>query len=459
MNTARDHRYKGFLPGWPIEPGLWVALFLACWILAGASAPVLAWETGAGKIQEVLRHPIPEYRRVFFTKIGETDSQQDWRTRPPAEIVAAGHLQASMTVDVAAYLAERIPEPIRRIACQSGVRVILAGGLWEQTAQAMKAWGWRPLFGLVRTRDVNSKAYLFGRNRDGQWALIVTNIFGRDRLRHLFLEYAFLRAGLADLEWREPSDFDGLDRRLASESLKGVTAGPSDVVVLGYQSSFNIVAWYWREFARTGRPWDPTTFLDWKASHPRPRSFPKPVVAGNAFFPWWEYRLPGQGGKPTRFLSFRNLYGDAAGTLLAELFRRGFRRFIAFGNAGGLGSRTLSGHIYAPVWVSSGSGQIDLPNQAAGFYPPRSVIGVSSVLEESFSWLEAHRGRFDLVEVEHASLAQALRGTTGVFFFSGLLVSDRPGEHDLTRFDESSPNILAAKDRFLFEAIREALRP
>ncbi|MBF0409675.1 MAG: hypothetical protein HQM10_20210 [Candidatus Riflebacteria bacterium] len=440
-----------------------------------------------------LSNPDQSTSIAAFLKIGikgyeffllDTDDVQKrnciWKKKEWLEENIPELLNSKMTLDVESYLKKRIPSSLFRILQNNSIRLIVAGGLLKDTIRQMPFWGLRPIFGFIQKRDINSKAYLFGRNKKGEWTLVITNIFGRDRITHVFLEYAFLfqylERSFDGLEWQEPENYNEITGELCAGALSSIDVRPDDIVVFGYQSSFNVFAWYLQKFSEAyflnkKIKWSLEEFRQFKKSLPRPNLFPRPVVRGNDAFPYWEYEicLPCKhkvrktsdvicsSKKNIRFLSWRNVYGDAAGSLIAELLKKGIRRFIVFGNAGTLNFQYPIGKIIAPTSVNSNNASYVIPNQATKFYSPGKVVGVRSILEESRAWLNNAQHSNDLVEVEHASIANSLIGWENIFFFSGLVVSDHPGRLDITKFQESTPEILEAKDTFFFEAIKSAI--
>jgi hypothetical protein len=179
-----------------------------------------------------------------------------------------------------------------------------------------------------------------------------------------------------------------------------------------------------------------------------------PPTLGGAHYPYRIYDLPDH----QRVVSFRNAYGASTGVLLRELLRKGFRRFVAFGNAGGLSPKAPANEILAPVAERAGRRTVARPNAAAAVYPAARGVKVRSVLDKTAAWLaRARRQGQDVVDVETFDAFKALRRTPDASLYAGLLVSDRPGAKDISQKDEDDPAMIQRKKEFFFGALKQVL--
>ncbi|NLI78368.1 MAG: nicotinate-nicotinamide nucleotide adenylyltransferase [Candidatus Riflebacteria bacterium] len=369
-----------------------------------------------------------------------------------------------LTLDIDAYLADKIPEEIQDLILTRGLRVIVLGGLLDDALGYLGRHGFTNGTVFVPAAPERIDLCYALATRDRIPHLVVTNVFGEDRLTHTALQYAQLLARnllpASHLQVLAVAGYDRLDDRLCTDALRRLRADARTLVMFGYRGALNNVVSDLLKFleAKGFAAYAGVTQAQLDAfrrdigdSHLLQGS-----PAGSANFPYWEYAIPDSEGRLFRLVAFRNLYGDQTATVLRELIGKGFRQFVMFGNAGGLGRADI-GEVLAPV-VVMGEGQArPLRNAAAADYRGATSVAVPSVLVETQDWLARQIGA-TVVEVENAQAAGVLRENPGVVFYSGVLVSDRPGGVDITRRSEDSEEFLAAKRAFFFRLLRRIIR-
>ena len=83
---------------------------------------------------------------------------------------------------------------------------------------------------------------------------------------------------------------------------------------------------------------------------------------------------------------------------------------------------------------------------------------VRSILDENDDWLKNMQNQhIDLVDVENYNAAAVIQENPTVWFYSGVLVTDKPGSLDITHKDEDSPKLITNKREFFFKVIMQIL--
>ncbi len=369
-----------------------------------------------------------------------------------------------LTLDIDAYLNDKIPEEIQDLILTRGLRVIVLGGLLEDALGYLGQHGFTNGTVFIPAAPERIDLCYALATRDRIPHLIVTNVFGEDRLTHTALQYAQLLARnllpASHLQVLAVDGYDQLDDRLCTEALRRLHADSRTLVVFGYRGALNNVVSDLLKFLEVKgfAAYAAVTLAqldEFRREHGDSHLL-QGSPAGSANFPYWEYAIPDREGRLFRLIAFRNLYGDQTATVLRELIGKGFRQFVMFGNAGGLGRADI-GEVLAPVVVMREGQPRPLRNAAAADYPGAASVGVPSVLVETRDWLTRQAGA-TVVEVENAQAAEVLRENPGVVFYSGVLISDRPGGVDITRRSEDSEEFLAAKRAFFFRLLQRIIR-
>lgn len=406
--------------------------------------------------------PAEEMPHPLFLR-GKPDPVEHFVPASFAAFIAPIHLTEPLTLDVDQYLGERLPASISRLLLTGAVDLSIIAGLYPDALEVPRRLGFTELWPFFPTRERIDLVYLFG-YRNGRLHLFVTNLFGRDRLTHTLAMFGNLlaRNGLDPLSMKlfVHREFESLSRSQIDASLGQLKAAKNDVVVIGYRGAFEFMLGDLASFLeRKGlKGFLSSGVADFEHGLENQRPLRMLVPAqGNAGFPWQRHTLSLGSRQTISFLSFRNCYGDQTQDLLESLIKRGFTRFILFGNGGALSPRTAIGSIYAATMAGSGSDLLTMANRAWPDFPARSVTKISSPLLETMGWL-AQTPPFDLVDVEAFDLASTMIRHPEVKIYSGILVSDRPGEKDITRRDENHAGIISAKRQFFFCALQRLLQ-
>lgn len=383
---------------------------------------------------------------------------------PLASLFPLEVLTDPLTIDIDRYLDQKIPREIQELILSRGLRVMVVGGLLDEALAWLGSQGFEQgtIF-VPRHQSRIDDCYIITARQRVPY-LVVTNLFGQDRLVQTTLQFGQLLTRnllpASHLEVYTVADYPHLAERLCREALRRLTADQRTLIVLGYRGALNFVVSDLLKFLeqrgfeayakitleeldRFIAPFGRTHLLQGKAG-------------GNANFPYREYFLPDAAGRLTRIVAFRNLYGDQTGTVLRELVRKGFRQVVLFGNAGALAPGLEIGQVVAPVLVRSGHRVVPVRNAAASDLPAVAAATVPSILVETWNWLAAQQGA-QIVEVELGHAAEVLRECPDLQLYAGVLISDRPGVVDLAARDEDSPEFVAAKRTFFFRLLHRII--
>ncbi len=383
---------------------------------------------------------------------------------PLASLFPPAVLSDPLTIDIDRYLDHKIPREIQDLILSRGLRVIVVGGLLDEALAWLGAQGFEQgtVFVPRDQAQIDDCYVITARQRIPY--LVVTNLFGQDRLVQTVLQFAQLLTRnllpASHLEVYTVAGFSRLSEHLCREALRRLTADQRTLVVLGYRGSLNIVVSDLLKFLelRGFEGYARVTLeeLDRFIQPFGQRHVLKGQAGGNANFPYWEYFLPDATGRLTRIVAFRNLYGDQTGTVLRELARKGFRQVAMFGNAGALAPGLEIGEVVAPVLVTDAGRAVPVRNAAVADYRAVAATTVPSVLVETWPWLDARQGA-QVVEVELAHAAAVLRDWPGMKLYAAVLISDRPGQADISARDEDSPEFVAAKRAFFFRLLQRII--
>lgn len=391
----------------------------------------------------------------------KTVSSSDFSmTGLPASMVgAAGEVP---TLDIDSYLAGKIPGAVRDLITRHDARVTLIAGLDSDAVAFTRKLSNAPMYRFAPLRDRIGLVYYFG-YREGKPWIIVTNTFGMDRLTHTALEYAFLFSKndlpVDRLEIYAREGHRELAAKLCGSSLSGISHEIGKFhAFIGYQGAFNHlvsdIVLYMRENPDASLGSLRVETLDAFIAG-RKREVLSPDYLGSEHYPFRRYRIPTGRGKFVDVASFRNHYGDQTGELISELVARGAASVTIFGNAGAVGESVKIGGIYAPTESVRDREAVSFINLAAANYPPVRAVKVSSILEETWPWLEAARRLgADVVDVENLDVAKTVRIYDLPIRYA-VLVTDRPGVSDITTKNEDSPQALLAKRKFFLETLKE----
>lgn len=382
-------------------------------------------------------------------------------------------LSEPLSLDQDAYLHSKIPEPIFELLAGTQTRIKVVGGTTETPEARTELLHWlatshhfEPVAYWRPERERIGLHYILGYEHvDGQEPvpyLVVTNIFGEDRLYHVLMQYGRLLQGagrsLEHLELSLPDNYLKLEAGLCQGALADLEAQKQSTVFIGYHGALNYLLSDLQQYQESlGQSRleniDLKTLDAFMASEERVLKHPE--ASGGPYFPYWTYTLNTNLG-PHQIISFRNTYGMATTTLLNTLIHKGFHSFVLFGNGGALSERVSLNQIYAPNLFSFERETYLLDNQAVLSYPEVSVLKVRSILDETWPWVSKHQTT-DLVDVENFDAARILHAGKQNRFYSGVLVSDRPGLRDITHKDEDSMDLIRLKRDFFFQVLKSLI--
>ena len=412
----------------------------------------------------VIRPPVkvPAGYRVLRGSF-RTSSDADFDRHPFEEFFPASVLRDSLSLDVDGYLLDKFPLEIQEMILTRGLRVMILGGLLDEALGFLGKQGYQAgtIFIPQDPKRIDLCYILATRGRVP--CLVVTNVFGEDRLAHLVIKLGQLLCRnllpIGGLEIFAVRRYAELDDRLCAGALRCLESDGRTLIVFGYQGALNyMISDLLKYLAVKG------SAAYGRITLPELDEFREPLgdshrlegePAGSPEFPYWSYSIPDSKGRLFRIIAFRNLYGDQTQTVLSALIRKGFRQFVMFGNGGGLKDVRV-GQILAPVLLIQGNRSLILRNAAARDYPSGIGVTVRSVLEETLPWLESHP-ESRLVDVENVYAARALKLSSGVSLYSGVLVSDLPGRTDITKRNEDSKEFLATKRQFFFRLLKRII--
>jgi len=387
------------------------------------------------------------------------NSSYAFEEHPLQTLIDPELLENPLSLQVDPYLAAKIPKPVYDLLLHHSVKLMIVGGLYPDTLPLLNRLGFEKLTAFSPAQERIGLYYLFG-YQAGQPTLILTHLFGEDRLFHTVLEYAnlFYRhlIPLDQIKVYTQDNTASLTQRLCQTALKDLEAHSQTTVLIGYhgafQHLFSDLTLYLHHLNTATLNGLSLEELD-QFIQKQNRQLLNPPQLGSPYFPYWEYRLPsGQ-----RFISFRNTYGAASQALIQTLYQKGFRRFVVFGNAGGLSDKVKLHQIYAPTSTRFQRQTLTLNNQATSDYPAASLVKVRSVLEETQYWLQIQPPT-DLVDVENFDIFAALQNKENISLYSAVLVSDLPGKQDISTKQEDSPEMIALKRQFFFRIILKSLQ-
>jgi hypothetical protein len=389
-----------------------------------------------------------------FISISERDVSMVPVEIPISKIFNKSILHEKLSLDFDKYFKTHVPAFISMLL-NKGIKVTVMAGRTPETLTALGALGYKYAIELKRPMKRIQYEYFLCR-KNYKWELVITNVFGASRLKHLVLQYANFHSrngitldGFHVFKTRQYDELTSFELKWSLRDLKPTS--DKDIVVVGYRGAFNYVLSDLQRYLNHNSD----TMAQVKLSavdqwiDKNGRVLQKPEVQGTGSLTWTAQKLRLKSGEVRNIFAFRNLYGDQTYHALKLLKKKGFKNFILFGNCGGLQPDMKVGAIYAPAFMG-------LRNDAVGIYAPMRCATVDSVLEETSKWMGYVPDYYDLVDVESWHVNLAWQGVMPKLFY-GLLVSDLPGGKDITHKNEDSLDFINAKRDFFLQALKTIL--
>lgn len=415
-------------------------------------------------LEDLREHIEPHYQMKIVDLSKISSSEKTFQKLELKDIIRSEILTQPLTLDVDHYLKSKIPPFIYKLLSTRNVQTLFIGGLYKDSLSFIKQlnFEFKHVYVISPKKKRVGLNYILGFT-DNFPILMITNVFGQDRFYHHLLQYANLmyrsQRVLSNLQVYQDKDYKRLSKQLAEQSLDHLPSPENTTVVIGYHGAFNYMMSDLKQISQARKKLINHLTLkelnDFMLKHKR--VLRSPPQKGTVYYPYWTYELPIRKGKHT-FISFRNTYGSATRDLIMTLARKGFQHFILFGNAGGLSNRIKINHLYAPASVEFFQQKyLFVKNGSSTNYPVGSLVKVRSVLDETEAWLKQN-GHLDLVDVENFDAVLASRLFPRIKLKSVVLVSDKPGEQDITKKDEDSQRLIKLKRYFFFKEIQDALK-
>jgi hypothetical protein len=391
----------------------------------------------------------------------------------PADEQLKPYKPEKLTFDFDDYVDERCPEFMQTmLSWRPAPKIYLVAGFTDDTVSYLKKNGVKRFGYLEEKHPVKIKTmkYLIVPTAES-FDLYITNFYGVDWMKN----YAYRLVGMAikhglsadNVNILYDQNYKAKSRAVIAESLKEIQLEPKleQWVMIGYQGAF---FYFLRDLIHYFDTHDFASFLDlnfaefrkWNnlAKKQAGKYMPERSLEGDENCSYFKYRVK-FGNKDCEIYSFRNMFGDQSQMLIDVLLEKGFRKFAIFGNAGGLSSRVKIAGLYAPVSQVFEGFYANGPNKALKWYQPVRGVKVSSLFEEDNKWLEKHREKYDFVDVEQYDVFRAFADYDDATFYSAILISDIPGREnkDITDREESSREMIKAKEDFYFRVIKDLL--
>lgn len=398
------------------------------------------------------RHPMSE--PVLLKQNYEIHSSlPDYVTRetaPADEAIAIDFSVPHSMGDLSDYLKEKLTETGLKVIANPEVKVAIFPGNQQQLSHWLARQQITEGMRITRNRSYITLGIHLVKTGNGSFLAIIDEVYGKDRMLHT---QSMVAAALA-LSGRNQADFVVIEENsglfptdfetIYAEELQRVVPGTIDAAIIGFHWKIvneleQRLALYKRSSLAsaisTGK-WA----QDWRKrlnflEHPcEPAPWPRRHFA-NQNLPYSYLAFKDSSGKPLNILLTRNVYGDQLKALLNILIKeKHIKKFVLFGNAGGLKADAKIGDCFLPTAVRKFDScwqQID--NSFSSFaddkFKPGRVYSVFSPIVETNAFIDQLKNQQAVaVDVEAAYLSD-FKDLPGISFGSILVVSDIPGTH------------------------------
>ena len=364
----------------------------------------------------------------------------------PIKLSSYAREASEYTMNIPSYNDGNFPEPLLTYAGATPIIYVHAGNP-DQALSFHASDGVSTFFEVYSRSDQRHRRLFLGKGKNGVGRLILTNVFGKDRLQHVLMQIAAAYQA-QQVTYVEHTSSEPYIALTSSGKQLNVTA--EDLAFLGFRYKIQ------DNFA----PIFGGKFSDYAVLR-------TDAWTGNIAHttPIGVMHLQGH-----NIFATRNEFGDESRQIIEHLYQRGVRKFIYLGTAGAVNESVRLGAIMLPSIISYDEATFPIsnvlldPGLAQSLSDSRFVAKahhgwVPAVLSETTAYLKGQQKKgVDAIDIEGKYMAEFARLHGDVKLGMAYVISDLTlGNITLEQFDDASLDTVNRSSNFLVQLLAKQL--
>ena len=364
----------------------------------------------------------------------------------PIKLSSYAREASEYTMNIPSYNDGNFPEPLLTYAGATPIIYVHAGNP-DQALSFHASDGVSTFFEVYSRSDQRHRRLFLGKGKNGVGRLILTNVFGKDRLQHVLMQIAAAYQA-QQVTYVEHTSSEPYIALTSSGKQLNVTA--EDLAFLGFRYKIQ------DNFA----PIFGGKFSDYAV-------LSTDAWTGNIAHttPIGVMHLQGH-----NIFATRNEFGDESRQIIEHLYQRGVRKFIYLGTAGAVNESVRLGAIMLPSIISYDEATFPIsnvlldPGLAQSLSDSRFVAKahhgwVPAVLSETTAYLKGQQKKgVDAIDIEGKYMAEFARLHGDVKLGMAYVISDLTlGNITLEQFDDASLDTVNRSSNFLVQLLAKQL--
>ena len=364
----------------------------------------------------------------------------------PIKLASYAHEASEYTMNIPSYNDGNFPEPLLTYAGATPTIYVHAGNP-DQALSFHASDGVSTFFEVYSRSDQRHRRLFLGKGKNGVGRLILTNVFGKDRLQHVLMQIAAAYKAQQVTYVEHPSSEPYIALTSSGKQLN-VTA--QDIAFLGFR--YKVQDNFAPIFGATFSDYAVLRTNAWTGNIAHATPIGVMTLQGHNIF------------------ATRNEFGDESYQIIEHLYQRGVRKFIYLGTAGAVNESVRLGAIMLPSAISYEGTTFPISNVLLGpdlaqslsdsRFVAKSHHGwVPAVLSETTAFLKSQqKSGVDAIDIEGKYMAEFARLHGDVKLGMAYVISDHTlGQITLEQYDDASLDTVNSSSNFLVQILAKQL--